>query len=104
MAHGEKLIADVYNAVRNSRCWKNTLLIISYDEHGGCYDHVDESAPSLLEHLVSQRLTIMGRLVLSPTLVKPSPNALSTRAIAAPNGMQDSLIMGVREQRPLEPA
>jgi len=34
------LIADVYNAVRNSPRWKNTLLIITYDEHGGCYDHV----------------------------------------------------------------
>jgi phospholipase C len=40
VVHGEKLIADVYNAVRNSKCWKSTLLIITYDEHGGCYDHV----------------------------------------------------------------
>lgn len=38
--HGEKLIADVYNAVRASACWEKTLLIITYDEHGGCYDHV----------------------------------------------------------------
>jgi phospholipase C len=37
---GEKLIADVYNAVRGSPCWKKSLLIITYDEHGGCYDHV----------------------------------------------------------------
>jgi phospholipase C len=36
---GEKLIAQVYNAVRSSPCWKNSLLIITYDEHGGCYDH-----------------------------------------------------------------
>jgi len=38
--YGEQLIADVYNALRSSPCWKNTLLIITYDEHGGCYDHV----------------------------------------------------------------
>ncbi|MEO6983923.1 MAG: alkaline phosphatase family protein [Paralcaligenes sp.] len=38
--YGEKLIADVYNAVRASSCWEKTLLIITYDEHGGCYDHV----------------------------------------------------------------
>jgi phospholipase C len=38
--YGEQLIAQVYNAVRGSRCWKNTLLVITYDEHGGCYDHV----------------------------------------------------------------
>jgi phospholipase C len=37
---GEKLIADVYNAIRNSKYWKQSLLIITYDEHGGCYDHV----------------------------------------------------------------
>jgi phospholipase C len=40
VVYGEKLIADVYNAVRSSPCWKSTLLVITYDEHGGCYDHV----------------------------------------------------------------
>jgi phospholipase C len=34
------LIASVYNAVRGGPGWKKTLLIITYDEHGGCYDHV----------------------------------------------------------------
>ncbi|MET1028124.1 MAG: alkaline phosphatase family protein [Dongiaceae bacterium] len=37
---GEKLIADVYNAVRASPNWKKTLLVITYDEHGGCFDHM----------------------------------------------------------------
>ena len=37
---GEKLMADIYQAVKNSPCWKETLLVIIYDEHGGCYDHV----------------------------------------------------------------
>ena len=37
---GEKLIYDVYQAVRSGRGWAKTLLIITYDEHGGCYDHV----------------------------------------------------------------
>ncbi len=36
---GEELIAEVYNAVRNAPTWQKTLLIIIYDEHGGCYDH-----------------------------------------------------------------
>ena len=40
VAYGEALIAAVYNAVRGGPAWKNTLLIITYDEHGGCYDHV----------------------------------------------------------------
>lgn len=36
---GEKLMADVYEAVRDSPNWEETLLVITYDEHGGCYDH-----------------------------------------------------------------
>jgi phospholipase C len=36
----QKLIADVYNAIRKSEVWNSTLLIIFYDEHGGFYDHV----------------------------------------------------------------
>lgn len=38
---GEKLISDVYNALRNNKeLWEQTLLVILYDEHGGFYDHV----------------------------------------------------------------
>jgi phospholipase C len=40
VADGEELIATVYNALRAGPGWRNTLLIITYDEHGGCYDHV----------------------------------------------------------------
>jgi len=41
VALGEQLIHDVYYALRsNSASWNQTLLIITYDEHGGCYDHV----------------------------------------------------------------
>ncbi|MDA8248913.1 MAG: phospholipase [Rhodospirillales bacterium] len=40
VAYGEHLIAAVYNAVRAGPGWKQTLLLITYDEHGGCYDHV----------------------------------------------------------------
>ena len=37
---GEQLIADVYSCVRGSRLWPKTLLVITYDEHGGIYDHL----------------------------------------------------------------
>jgi phospholipase C len=40
VALGEKLIHDVYNALRSGPAWNQTLLIVTYDEHGGCYDHV----------------------------------------------------------------
>lgn len=41
---GEQLLYDVYNAVRTGKHWEQTLLIITYDEHGGCYDHVSPPA------------------------------------------------------------
>lgn len=38
----EKLIADIYNAIRSSSdLWNSTLLVVVYDEHGGFYDHVE---------------------------------------------------------------
>lgn len=40
VSHGEALIAAVYDAVRSGPAWPETLLVITYDEHGGCYDHV----------------------------------------------------------------
>jgi len=41
----EKLIADVYNAIRSSAdLWESTLLVVAYDEHGGFYDHAEPPA------------------------------------------------------------
>lgn len=40
IAYGEQLVAQVFNAVRAGPRWNQTLLIITFDEHGGCYDHV----------------------------------------------------------------
>ncbi|HEY5837514.1 MAG TPA: alkaline phosphatase family protein [Pyrinomonadaceae bacterium] len=37
---GERLIAATYKAIRNSSHWEHSLLIITYDENGGLYDHV----------------------------------------------------------------
>ena len=37
--HGEMLIKSTYEALRNSPLWLSSILIITYDEHGGFYDH-----------------------------------------------------------------
>ena len=42
---GEKLIYEIYNAVRSSPLRDRILFIITHDEHGGCFDHV--SPPSM---------------------------------------------------------
>jgi phospholipase C len=40
VALGEQLIHDVYEALRSGPNWGQTLFILTYDEHGGCFDHV----------------------------------------------------------------
>jgi len=37
---GEHLLAEIYNAVRNSPAWEKTALLVLFDEGGGCFDHV----------------------------------------------------------------
>ncbi|HYQ01386.1 MAG TPA: alkaline phosphatase family protein [Polyangiaceae bacterium] len=38
---GQNLLAQVYNSIRaNKELWESTLLVVTYDEHGGFYDHV----------------------------------------------------------------
>jgi phospholipase C len=37
---GEHLLAAVYAAIRNSPYWNTSLLIVTFDEHGGFYDSV----------------------------------------------------------------
>ena len=40
VTRGEGLIKAVYEAIRNSPHWESSLLIVTFDEHGGFYDHV----------------------------------------------------------------
>jgi phospholipase C len=40
VALGEQFLHDVYYTLFGSKIWPSTLLIVTYDEHGGCYDHV----------------------------------------------------------------
>lgn len=37
---GEALIRATYEAIRNSPIWPSSMLIITWDEHGGFFDHV----------------------------------------------------------------
>jgi len=49
---GEKLLSEVYQAVRTSPDWHKTMLIITFDEHGGCYDHVPPPPAEPPDHVV----------------------------------------------------
>lgn len=82
---GEYLIADVYEALRASPVWNNTLLVICYDEHGGFYDHVvppkatnpdgktspTDGDPSYAPNFAFDRLGLrVGAVLVSPWIPK----------------------------------
>lgn len=40
ISEGQKFVKEIYEALRASPQWHETLFLIIYDEHGGFYDHV----------------------------------------------------------------
>jgi len=41
ISDGQKFLADIYNTIiSNEDRWKKTMMIVTYDEHGGFFDHV----------------------------------------------------------------
>jgi phospholipase C len=56
MAVGEAFLAELVNAVITSPAWPKTMLVVTYDEHGGYYDHVPPPvalAPDLVPPVVA---------------------------------------------------
>jgi phospholipase C len=41
---GQSFVARVVDAVRNSPNWRDSIVLVTYDEHGGYYDHVPPPA------------------------------------------------------------
>ena len=41
---GQYFVSNIVNALRNGPHWADSLLIITYDEHGGYYDHARQPA------------------------------------------------------------
>jgi phospholipase C len=37
---GQQFISSIYTALSTSPLWKNSLMVVTYDEHGGFFDHV----------------------------------------------------------------
>ncbi|CAA7400571.1 unnamed protein product [Spirodela intermedia] len=44
VANGQRLVKEVYEALRAGPQWNQTLLVVTYDEHGGFFDHVPTPA------------------------------------------------------------
>jgi phospholipase C len=66
---GQELIAAVYTALAKSPQWKNVLLVVTYDENGGYFDHVPPpmTTDDTLAHFGVDGFQQMGFRV--PTLV-----------------------------------
>jgi phospholipase C len=43
--YGDALILKIFDALRKSPAWEKTLFVITFDEHGGCYDHAPTPPP-----------------------------------------------------------
>jgi phospholipase C len=63
---GEVFMNQVYDAVRNGPGWKNTVLVITYDEWGGFFDHVPPSRASDVSSVTSLRGFRVPTVVISP--------------------------------------
>lgn len=88
IGYADELIAHVYNALRESACWQSTMLIVTFDEHGGCYDHVPPpAAPSPEAPRPDQRFAFNRFGVRVPAIVA-SPFVRPGMVFRAPEGMQ----------------
>lgn len=47
LAAGEAMLKDLYQTLRTSPYWATSLLVVTYDEHGGFYDHVAPPAATI---------------------------------------------------------
>ncbi|HEY3365335.1 MAG TPA: alkaline phosphatase family protein [Symbiobacteriaceae bacterium] len=76
---GERLIYDIYQALSHGPKWAKTLFLITYDEHGGTFDHVPppKAVPPCPDAPLGQmdfgfdRLGIRVPMVLVSPLIEP---------------------------------
>lgn len=67
---GQDLALTIYHALSAAPMWSKTLLIITYDEHGGFYDHV--TPPAAVDELPEfRRLGVRVPALLASPLVAP---------------------------------
>ena len=64
---GEQLIAAIYEALRkNPALFEKTVLLITYDEHGGLYDHVPPPTDAAAVGAKSSLITSLFRFLYRP--------------------------------------
>jgi phospholipase C len=63
---GEAFLAQVYAAVTSSPNWANTMLVVTYDEWGGFFDHVAPSTAPDVSSTTALRGFRVPTVVVSP--------------------------------------
>jgi phospholipase C len=83
---GQAYVSRVVNAVRRGPYWKDSIIIIAYDEHGGFYDHA--RPPRALQGgtlnpdgstLVNARICRFRLSASNPAAVRSVPGTLRAR-------------------------
>jgi phospholipase C len=101
---GDLLVKTVYETLRNSNYWQDTMLIITFDEHGGFFDHIspptavptgDDSSyanpknnfnfdlygvrvPGIVVSAFTQRGTVIGNDLQDPSTIFDHTSILAT--------------------------
>jgi phospholipase C len=87
---GQQFVFDVYDALRNSPEWEDTLLVVTYDEHGGFYDHVPP--PKIDEQLSYKTLGLrVPALIVGPRV----PNFVCNKAFGDESWDHTALIRSI---------
>lgn len=100
---GEQLLAGVYEAVRSSPQWESTALLILFDEHGGCYDHVPPPAAEAPDDFPGEQDFAFDRLGPRVPAIVVSPYTERETVVEA-NFQTTSVLRTLREQLDLGPA
>lgn len=73
---GDAFISRIYQAVRNSPAWSRTVLIVTFDESGGFFDHIPP--PQVVDHTNPDDVNHSG----NPTSAVPNYKQLGPRVPA----------------------
>lgn len=66
LGEADRLVKRTYLALRQSPAWEKTLLLITFDEHGGFYDHVAPPSAPAPEALGGRSFTPLASAVPNP--------------------------------------
>jgi phospholipase C len=101
VALGEQFLHDIYYTLFGSAIWNKTLLVITYDEHGGCYDHVAPPSAVAPDNFTGELGFDFKRFGLRvPTvLVSPLIAAGSVHRAVGPTPFDHTSILSTVEKR-----